>query len=273
MQTPSIQNKIPAALVCLSIIMLISSAVFFFREEESESFIVIVDEPVTLPEFMPDFGSILDVNEKKETFFDFMEPFVDDVNARIMQERQRLLGIMEELKKGGFPEDSEMRFLSTLSEKYELDTDDLLDPDFLALLLRRVDKIPASLALAQAANESAWGASRFAQDGKNFFGQWCYIDGCGIVPRRRVEGATYEVRSFESVIESVESYIHNLNTFPSYQMLRRIRQQLRQQNLAVDGVNLADGLESYSARGLDYVAELQRMIYSNDLLERDNHEF
>ena len=133
------------------------------------------------------------------------------------------------MKKGEFPEDSEMRFLSTLSEKYELDTDDLLDPDFLALLLRRVDKIPASLALAQAANESAWGASRFAQDGKNFFGQWCYKDGCGIVPRRRVEGATYEVRSFESVMDSVESYIHNLNTFPNYQMLRRIRQQLRQQ--------------------------------------------
>ena len=99
------------------------------------------------------------------------------------------------------------------------------------------------------------------------------MDGCGIVPRRRVEGATYEVRSFESVIDSVESYIHNLNTFPSYQMLRRIRQQLRQQNRAIDGVNLADGLESYSARGLDYVAELQRMIYSNDLLDRDNHEF
>ena len=87
---------------------------------------------------------------------------------------------------------------------------------------------------------------------------------------RRLEGASHEVRRFESVRDSVESYIHNLNTFPSYQMLRRIRQQLRQQNLPVDGLSLSDGLESYSARGLDYVDELQRMIYSNNLIERDN---
>jgi len=126
------------------------------------------------------------------------------------------------------------------------------------------------LALAQAANESAWGTSRFAQDGNNLFGQWCYTNGCGLVPSRRREGATHEVRRFDNIRDSVESYIHNLNTFPSYQMLRRIRQQLRQQDRPIDGVSLADGLESYSSRGLDYIVELQRMIYSNELLERDN---
>jgi Bax protein len=130
--------------------------------------------------------------------------------------------------------------------------------------------IPASLALAQAANESAWGTSRFAQDGNNFFGQWCYSDGCGIIPSRRRQGDIHEVRRFDTVKDSVQAYIHNLNTFPSYQMLRRIRQQLRQQNRNLDGASLADGLESYSERGLDYIEELQTMIYSNNLLARDN---
>jgi len=89
------------------------------------------------------------------------------------------------------------------------------------------------------------------------------------VPNRRRDGDIHEVRSFASVEDSVQAYIHNLNTFPSYQMLRRIRQQLRQQGRPLDGVALADGLESYSERGLDYIEELQVMIYTNNLLGRD----
>ncbi len=228
-----------------------------------------VIEILPLPLEIPDFASILDVQEKKQSFFDFIEPFVDQVNIEIFQQRQRVLAIQNKIHDGEDLSSSDLRQLSTLAELYELDTDDLTDAEFLAVLLRRVDKIPASLALAQAANESAWGTSRFAQYGNNYFGQWCYSDGCGLVPNRRREGATHEVRSFDSVKDSVQAYIHNLNTFPSYQMLRRIRQQLRVQNKPVDGASLSDGLESYSSRGLDYIDELQNMIYSNNLLSRD----
>ena len=258
------------SLIYAAIILLCFSPVFFIKLKKSEPEFVIAPEQEPIPEFLPDFANIPDVEEKKETFFDFIEPYVDEVNEAIIQERQQVLAIAEKLENNQSILARELRLLSTLSEKYELETEDLLTREFLSLLLRRVDKIPSSLALAQAANESAWGTSRFAQDGNNLFGQWCYTDGCGIVPNRRREGATHEVKSFDSVGASVESYIHNLNTFPSYQTLRRIRQQLRQQNKPIDGVTLSDGLESYSARGLDYIAELQRMIYSNDLLARDN---
>jgi Bax protein len=253
---------------CISVALFFLPVLYFVEEAE------LILEPSSLPdqiaETIPDFTDILDVELKKQIFFNFMEPIVDDINADILTQRQRVFAIRDKVSGNGELNNSDLRYLSTVTEIYEMEADDYGSLEFLNVLLRRVDKIPASLALAQAANESAWGTSRFAQSGNNFFGQWCYTDGCGIVPMRRLEGASHEVRRFESVRDSVESYIHNLNTFPSYQMLRRIRQQLRQQNLPVDGVSLSDGLESYSARGLDYVDELQRMIHSNNLIERDN---
>lgn len=258
----------PALTYCI-VLLLFFVPIFFLTKAPVEPTIEIPIEPPPLQEELPDFANILDVREKKETFFDFIEPFVDEVNLEILSQRQRVQSIRDKVLNSEEPTASDLRFLSTLSELYELETEELTSMEFLNVLLRRVDKIPASLALAQAANESAWGTSRFAQDGKNFFGQWCYSDGCGLVPSRRREGATHEVRSFSSVKESVQSYIHNLNTFPSYQMLRRIRQQLRQQDRPINGISLADGLESYSARGLDYVDELQQMIYSNELSNRD----
>lgn len=264
-----ISDKAPP-IYCL-LLLVIFSTVFFTVQEDiaPEEPLIVEEEP--LPEIVPDFASIMDVDLKKQLFFDFIEPYVDQVNREIIQERSRILSIREKISRREDLTASDIRYLSTLAELYELETDDITGQEFMTILLRRVDKIPASLALAQAANESAWGTSRFAQDGYNFFGQWCYTDGCGIVPSRRREGASHEVKRFESVKESVQAYIHNLNTFPSYQMLRRIRQQLRQQNRPVDGVSLADGLESYSSRGHDYIDEVQTMIYTNNLLARDNH--
>lgn len=266
--TTTLSNKKPYLVYSL-VLFLSFGAVFLFFEEEIEEIIPVPEILPPQPEPIPDFANILDVEEKKQLFFDFVEPFVRSVNEGIAQQRQRLLDIRDSLDNGRNISGSDQRFLSTLAEKYELETDDLTSDDFLSVLLRRVDEIPPSLALAQAANESAWGTSRFAQDGNNLFGQWCYTDGCGIVPSRRREGDIHEVRSFDSVKDSVQAYIHNLNTFPSYQMLRRIRQQLRQQGRPLDGVALADGLESYSERGLDYIEELQIIIYTNNLLARD----
>jgi len=228
-----------------------------------------IESPIEEAVVIPDFAAILDVELKKQTFFDFIEPYVHEVNREILQQRERLLDIRAKIRTGAALDNRELRVLSTLAEQYEVEADDLTGLDTITLLLRRVDIVPVSLALAQAANESAWGTSRFAQDGNNFFGQWCYSDGCGLVPNRRRANATHEVRSFDSVADSVRAYILNLNTFPSYQMLRRIRQSLRQQDRKVDGVSLADGLESYSERGLDYIEELQSIIYANNLLELD----
>jgi len=259
----------PYLVYCAVVLIFFVPAIFLVYEMIDNSAEV---SGITLPDESdkPDFAGILDVQLKKQAFFDFLEPFVDDVNAQIMSERERVQRIRNKVMTGNSLSGGDRRYLENMAEVYELEADNLASEEFLNVLLRRVDKIPASLALAQAANESAWGTSRFSEDGNNFFGQWCYSDGCGLVPNRRREGASHEVRSFESTRESVAAYIHNLNTFPSYQMLRRIRQQLRQQNRPVDGLSLADGLESYSSRGHDYIEEVQNMIYSNNLLSRDN---
>lgn len=251
------------------ILLLFFVPIFFLFEEAEEPLVVLEDVVLPEPSPVPDFANILDVQLKKQTFFNYIEPYVHEVNDAILVQRNRVLEIRDKLNNGQDLSQSDLGFLNRLAEQYELEVEDYSSQEFLTVLLRRVDKIPVSLALAQAANESAWGTSRFAQDGNNFFGQWCYTDGCGIVPSRRRLGDIHEVRSFASVKDSVQSYIHNLNTFPSYQMLRRLRQQLRQLNRPLDGATLADGLESYSQRGHDYIDELQTMIYTNNLLARD----
>src|SRR5690606_24219440 len=133
----------------------------------------------------------------------------------------------------------------------------------------RVDILPSSLVLAQAANESAWGTSRFALEGNNFFGQWCWSEGCGLVPQQRHSGAAHEVQSYASVADSVRSYFMNINTFPSYLELRRTRQRLRDQGKPLDRHALAEGLERYTERGAEYVKEVRAIIQVNELHLRD----
>jgi Bax protein len=129
--------------------------------------------------------------------------------------------------------------------------------------LARVDTVPLSLVLAQAANESSWGQSRFAQEGNNLFGEWCFREGCGIVPEQRSAGKSHEVAAFDSVNASVRSYLHNLNTGRAYAALRKLRQQARAAGEAPKAMVLASGLARYSERGLAYVHEIKAMIRSN----------
>jgi Bax protein len=133
-------------------------------------------------------------------------------------------------------------------------------------ILDRVDEIPTALVLIQAANESAWGNSRFARQANNYFGQWRFTKGCGLVPLRRNAGAKHEVQYFTSAELSVRAYIHNLNTSPSYKMLRNLRHFLRRQGKPLDAEFLAIGLKDYSERGMDYVRIIQGMIRSNKAL-------
>lgn len=225
-------------------------------------------DPV-LPENVPDFASIVDVEEKKQVFFGFLQPFVDAQNRRVQQQREQLLSIVDKLDHGLGLNRNERTFLRALSAEYEMEGSDFQEPEFLNRLLRRVDVLPPSLVLAQAANESAWGTSRFALEAYNFFGQWCYAEGCGLVPSRRRASASHEVKAFDSIEDAVHAYFMNLNTFPSYLDLRLIRETLRESAQTIDGISLSQGLESYSERGDEYISELQDMIRFNDLLELD----
>lgn len=219
---------------------------------------------------VPDFAGISDVEVRKEAFFSFLQPHVDRVNSEILTLRTELERLRGRVRTGIGLSRQERAFISHYSREYEVEPEQPFSGHHLETLLRRVDIIPNSLVLAQAANESAWGTSRFAVEGNNFFGQWCFSDGCGLVPSARASDADHEVRMFSSPAASVRAYFHNLNTFPGYRELREIRERLRDRGRPIDSISLTRGLRNYSERGQEYIEELQSMIQFNNLQERDS---
>ena len=218
---------------------------------------------------IPDFGAITDIKTKKQAFFAFLQPYIDHENAYIANQRKALELIEAKLLSGINLSSADKAILVAVSKEYKLPISKTDSVEHLRQLLSRVDVIPSSLVLAQAANESAWGTSRFARHGNNFFGQWCYTKGCGLVPSQRNLEAKHEVKRFANPADSVHAYFMNLNTFSSYELLRQIRVELREQNNSIDGISLTEGLSRYSERGTAYIDELQSMIYSNRLMLRD----
>ena len=209
---------------------------------------------------LPDFSTYTDVKQKKEDFFAFLLPRIKHANDNILRERRQVFELQSSLPN---LTSNETKVLLKLKEKYEVDLtnhNDIIDE-----LIIRVDIIPASLALAQAANESAWGTSRFAEEGNNLFGQWCYVEGCGIIPNQRTDSKRHEVAKFDSILDSIESYMRNLNSQYSYKKLRTLRAQARADEDIITGLNLANGLWSYSIRREAYVDEIQLMIKQNEL--------
>ncbi|MFU8817302.1 MAG: glucosaminidase domain-containing protein [Pseudomonadales bacterium] len=214
---------------------------------------------------LPPFHRIGQVEERKREFFDYLTPLIRMENQIILAQRARLLSIYSDLQKGQGIGASDRAFLRTLGGEYRLADGERSYRALLDALLERVDVIPRSLVLAQAAKESGWGSSRFARSANNLFGQWCFERGCGLVPRDRPAGQTHEVRKYASVRASVRSYVRNLNTHPSYEPFRQRRAALRSRDAPLCGVRLAEGLERYSARGSEYVREVQALIVQNDL--------
>ena len=127
----------------------------------------------------------------------------------------------------------------------------------------RIDIVPTELVLVQAANESAWGTSRFARIGLNFFGLWCYKKGCGMIPNSRTSGLKHEVAAFKDLDYAVSRYLYNINSNAAYHVFRRIRQQLREFKLPLSPEILATGLLPYSERGMDYVTDILAMLRHN----------
>jgi Bax protein len=202
--------------------------------------------------------------EKKRAFFMGLLPMVLMANQEIAKERQDLLQILDRQRvMETLPGDLER--LDQIMSRYGLRGDPFTDHRTRSELLQRVDTLPPALVLAQAANESAWGTSRFAQLGNNLFGEWTFIPGTGIVPEDRPDGQTYEVRRFKSIYASIRSYMNNLNRNSAYAKLRQIRGRLRDANQPVTGMVLTQGLLNYSQRGKDYIDEIQAMIRQNKL--------
>lgn len=206
---------------------------------------------------------------RKARLVNTLLPAIQKNNRRLLEQRKYALGLQRKLQAGSDLDQNDRKWLASVGKRYRLPQQDP-DQEWMVLLLRRLDIIPADLALAQAAMESAWGESRFAEEGNNYFGQWCFTEGCGIVPSKRPAGANYEVASFDSVRESVQGYMRNLNRHPRYTQLRIIREQARQQNKMADGVELAAGLHGYSAIGDTYIKTLRALIRANQFQQYDS---
>ncbi len=218
---------------------------------------------------VPDFAAMKDVKQKKRAFFAYMYPLIEQANKEILIKRSKIRQIRLKMAAGNKLTTEELAFIRKVSDEYEIKSKDVISKKNVETLYKIVDYVPPSLALAQSANESAWGTSRFAKQANNFFGQWCFKKGCGIVPAQRSAGSKHEVRKFASTLDSVRSYLKNINISRAYSSLRNMRFNLRQKKSMLAGYSLAEGLIKYSSRGKAYVKEIRSMIRSNKLKKFD----
>lgn len=251
-------KTLPLLLVSLGITAILMLAVFYLPGQS-------LKQPPLQVE-LPDLTQVEDIKQRKQMFFDYLRPLVKRVNSSIREDRAALMAIIDRFEESGELGRSKQQKLLQLANRYRLDSPREMSIGALVKELRlRVNVIPSALVLAQAANESAWGRSRFAVQGNNLFGQWCFELGCGIVPKGRPEGKKYEVATFESPLESVRSYMMNLNTFSAYESLRKRRQEMLRKSGSISGIKLAEELVNYSTRREEYVREIQAMIRQNSL--------
>ena len=219
--------------------------------------------PIILRSLPEDLESIASSKKRKSLFVRALLPMVLLANEEIATERKSLETIKRNYSLYKHINGSQQHILMTLAKRYRIDSNTNNTEQLFQKLEQRIDIIPADLALAQAANESAWGTSRFSKVANNLFGEWTFQQGQGIVPAGRPDGETYEIEKFNTVYDSVRSYLHNLNTHKAYKKLRQIRAEMRAEGDLPDGLSLAKGLIRYSTRGEEYINEIQLMIRHN----------
>jgi len=221
------------------------------------------DEQSDATELKPTSGN------HKQDFVDRLLPYIEAENHRLRQLRKRLVGLFSALENGHAITDKQQRDLSHLAQRYRVDGDPSHDSQARAELLNRIDVIPASMALAQAANESGWGRSRFATEANNLFGIWTYDKSKGLEPLQRDQDKTHLVRKFNDLGESIAYYMLMLNSHPAYAELRDIRLNARSKGYQPTGLELAEGLEKYSAKGKTYILLIQQLIEQNQWSDLD----
>jgi Bax protein len=220
--------------------------------------------PVYLGRFPTHLAGLRDAKQRKEMFIKTVLPLVLRANDEIRSTRRRLLALIRHQQAQGNLSASERGFLDRLATQYEVSGLDLDE------LRRRVDVVPASLALAQGAEESGWGTSRFARLGNAVFGQRTFRKGGGLVPLKRGAGQRYEVKAFNNLYTSVRSYVLNLNTHIAYKRFRDKRAAFRGGGQPLDGYALIGTMQSYSERGHKYIDTIRVIMRANRLHDFDN---
>ena len=213
---------------------------------------------------------------KKRIFFRTLAPLILRANELILADRERLTELAAAVKAGKTLDPKDSAWFAELAERYRVadDKQALPGPEKLEGLVKellvRVDMVPLSLVLAQCAEESGWGTSRFAAEGNALFGQWTW-GGEGMTPEgQRKELGDYRIASFETPLQSIMSYLRNLDTHPAYEELRAKRAELRNGGKRISGYELAKSLTRYSERGQEYVESLHAIMRVNQLDAADD---
>ena len=228
-----------------------------FLNDESANLIIFSSLP-------DDFMEIKSVNERKKLFINTLLPIIYSENLKILEDRKKILDWWNESQGENFSRDFWPSWLFELSEKYETSDSNLGN------LLMKVDVIPISMALAQAAIESGWGTSRYLREGNAIYGQYTFEKDRGIRPERRESDKKFFIKKFSNLSESTRSYFKNINTHRAYGDFREERKKLRMNGVKLSGVKLVKFLTSYSERRDEYVKDVENIIQSNNFMKFDN---
>jgi len=208
------------------------------------------------------------LSESKKDFVKTLLPLISYENQNILLERSKLENIKIFLDDNNTLFKADLEFLYNISKKYRIKTNDKHKYDLVNELLDRVDVIPNSIVLAQAANESGWGTSRFAREFNAIFGEYTYDFSNGVVPLLREEGEKHLVKSFDSVNKSVQSYFNNLNSHYAYKDFREVRKIMREKNNFSNLKLLIEELDSYAA-DINYIKIINSIIDANKFYQFD----
>ena len=212
------------------------------------------------------------LSKSKKDFVKTLLPLISYENQNILLERSKLENIKIFLDDNNTLSKADLEFLYKISKKYRIKTNDKHKYDLVNELLNRVDVIPNSIVLAQAANESGWGTSRFAKEFNAIFGEYTYDFSNGVVPLLREEGETHLVKSFDSVNKSVQSYFNNLNSHYAYKDFREVRKIMREKNNFTNLKLLIEELDSYAA-DINYIKTINSIIDANKLHQFDEFSY
>ena len=215
-------------------------------------------KPINLDLLPEEIKMIENSSQRKNLFIQIVLPLILDENNQIKLDRKKLFVVLNKNNNS----DAEQKWLNMKFKQYGVKNKDL------STLKIRMDEIPVSLAIAQAAKETGWGTSRFALEGNALFGQWTF-SGDGIKPKSSDNDKTHKVMKFQILKASVRAYQRNLNTHSSYKKFRKLRAQSRDNDEKLDSLILADCLDQYAATGDEYTKTLKKIILQNSLKDFD----
>ena len=246
----------------------------YFKKNNFDPFTITEQELNYLPilsSLPSDFDQLQDVKLKKKLFYLITLPIIHESNRLILKDRKMVINIEKKFLRADLNE-NEVNETVRIAVKYKLDYS-TIDLKLFRDLKQRINIIPVSLALAQAIVESGWGQSRFALEGNALYGQWTTNEQKGIVPEDRDEDKTHAVRKFENLKQSVQAYMHNINThraYYSFRVVRRIAERVQYTDPISAKVKF---LAAYAEIGQEYVDKLELIIESNKLREFDRFDY